>query len=440
MMGVPLMRWQREVADVGLELIESPAGLLIPAYREIVITVMRQTGKTTILLALENDRCISWGRTCRVVYTAQTGWEAHKKLINDHAPMIQLSDLGQFVARVLRGAGNEAIEYVNGSRIEVVASTASAGHGATYDMGVIDEAFSDVDDRREQAILPALLTKPDGQLIVASTQGTDESIYLNRKTEMARQATIDDTGHGVAYFEYSANPETDDYADPETWWSCMPALGWTITEEVVAHAFQTMTANEFSRSMMNVRDSSESFRPIPVDLWTAAADGSAAPGDGLVFGVEVNIDRSMSAIVAADSSGRVEVIDHGPGVSWLRPRIEELLVRHSADVVIDPRGPARAVGEDLRRCGINVRELTSPEVAAACQTLSDLLAARSVKVRPHSGLDDAAASAKRRWSGDQWYWRRDPGVDTCPIGAMTWAVFVARAKITPQRDARLLVI
>ena len=46
-LGQPLMPWQQLVADVGLEL-DPESGL--PAYREIVVTVPRQSGKTTLVL------------------------------------------------------------------------------------------------------------------------------------------------------------------------------------------------------------------------------------------------------------------------------------------------------------------------------------------------------------------------------------------------------
>src|SRR5690348_15325275 len=45
-LGQPLMPWQRLVADVGLELTDDGR----PAYREVVFTVPRQSGKTTVIL------------------------------------------------------------------------------------------------------------------------------------------------------------------------------------------------------------------------------------------------------------------------------------------------------------------------------------------------------------------------------------------------------
>ena len=48
LLGTPLLPWQRMVADVGTEMVvDRKTGLIIPAYREICITIPRQSGKTT---------------------------------------------------------------------------------------------------------------------------------------------------------------------------------------------------------------------------------------------------------------------------------------------------------------------------------------------------------------------------------------------------------
>ena len=46
LLGTPFMPWQRQVADVALELL--PDGSF--AYREVIVTVPRQQGKTTMVL------------------------------------------------------------------------------------------------------------------------------------------------------------------------------------------------------------------------------------------------------------------------------------------------------------------------------------------------------------------------------------------------------
>ena len=80
------MPWQRLVADIGLELLP---GTMIPAYREILITVPRQNGKTTLMLAFEVQRALGWLKPQGIAYTAQTGKDAREKLLNDQAPLLK---------------------------------------------------------------------------------------------------------------------------------------------------------------------------------------------------------------------------------------------------------------------------------------------------------------------------------------------------------------
>ena len=56
-LGTPLMPWQRHVVDVALEL--RPDG--IPAYRQVTLSVPRQSGKSTLLAALMVHRLLGWG-------------------------------------------------------------------------------------------------------------------------------------------------------------------------------------------------------------------------------------------------------------------------------------------------------------------------------------------------------------------------------------------
>jgi phage terminase large subunit-like protein len=237
------MPWQQLVADVALELNADGS----PVYREVNVVVPRQCGKTSLMLSLELHRALLWGTPQTIGYTAQTGWDARRKLIDDQVPLLENSPLSASVKRIYRGAGMEAVHFVNGSRIDVMASNATAGHGRILNQAIIDEAFSDQDDRREGALLPAMATKRDAQLFVISTAGTQESLYLKRKVETGRAIVEANLNTGVAYFEWSASEEAD-IDDPGTYWRTIPALGHTIDERVITHARRTMTEGDFRRA------------------------------------------------------------------------------------------------------------------------------------------------------------------------------------------------
>ena len=102
-LGTPLMAWQRQVLDTALEV--DPAGHL--AFRDVVLTVPRQSGKTTIALALIILRALSAPRQ-QIRYTSQTGLDARKKWSDDWLPVLEQSPFTRYF-KVRMANGHEAL-------------------------------------------------------------------------------------------------------------------------------------------------------------------------------------------------------------------------------------------------------------------------------------------------------------------------------------------
>lgn len=443
LLGDELMPWQRQVVDVGLE-IDPRTGHF--AYREIIVSVMRQNGKTTLVLANEVERCTVWPEPQRCVYTAQTGKDSKHKLLNEHVPVILDSPLGKLitppVGKIRRAADDTGVDFggPNGGTIDALTSATASGHGRVVDLGVLDEAWKDADDDREQAVLPAMATRPWGQLWVVSTKGTESSTYLNRKIKMGRAFAVEDPGSEVAYFEWSI-PEDENIYDPKVWWRYMPALGWTITEAAVAHAARTMKEDEFRRAFGNQQQQGGTEREIPAELWDRCQDPQAAPEGKVVFSVEVGPEREYAAIVASDGRA-VEVVEHREGASWVPGWFAEKSHRRSRPVVIDKRGPAQSLVKELRKKRVKVTELATDEVVAACGVMQDAIADARVAVRPSSqALDDAVAVVRKRPVGDRFVWSRSTSEgDITTFFAATLAFAAAQSAGSVYEDRGLQVI
>lgn len=421
-LGQPFMPWQQQVADVANEVL--PDGS--PAFREVIVSVPRQSGKTTLTLSQEVERCTARGRVQHVAYTAQTGSDARKKLLNDQVPILEKSPIWKSVKRVARANDNAGVVFSNGSRIDVLASNASAGHGRVLDLGIVDEAFDDVDDRREQAMLPAMITKTDAQLWIVSTQGTDASVYLNRKVELGRAAALEGRTSGICYFEW-AIPEDVDIDDPASWWLGMPALGQTQTIEAIRHAKSTMTEGEFRRAFGNQRTRS-SERVIPEVPWRVACRDDVAPSGRLSFAVDVSPDRDWASIAAA-GGGVVEVVDHRGGTGWVVDRLVDLVAKHNGDVSLESRGPVGALVPALRSAGVQVVELSASDVTQACGAFYDDVADANVKIRVGAhfdALDSAAAAVMKQPVADAWRWARKGLDPITPLVAVTLAAWSNR--------------
>ncbi len=437
--GLPLMPWQQMVADVGGEL-DSATGL--PAYREVVVTVPRQSGKTMLLLAWELQRALGWGEPQRIVYSAQSGTDARKKLLDDQCPILEPRKKMLGIRRIIRANGNEGVAFVNGSKIVLLASTADSGHGKTVDLAVKDEFFADFDDRRDQILVPAMITRPAAQILVASTMGTEDSVPLNRKVDQGRLAAESGARAGIAYFEWSADPYADP-DDPAVWWGCMPALGHTVTTEVIGHARQSMTDGEFRRAFLNQLTKSDE-RVIPAGAWEDVCDPRVAPTGSLVFSIDVNRERTAGAIVAASVADRpaLELIDHRASTGWLVGRARELSDRHGGQWVVDGSGPAGSLIPDLEHAGLTVHPVTSRELIDACGSFYDAVMGAGVRIRRNPKLDEAAAGAAKRQVGDAWAWtRKNAAADISPLVAATLAFWGAqRLSVDSVYEDRPLVV
>lgn len=426
MLGTPLMPHQQLVVDVALE--ENEDGT--PAYQEVVLTVPRQSGKSALVCALMVWNALRDKRQV-VAYTAQTGSDARRKLKNDFAPMVVDSDLGKFV-RVYQGIGAEMIKFDNGSRIEPLPSTLTAGHGLTLSGGAfIDEAMADVDDRREQALLPTMATCRNAQLWVVSTAGTEQSAYLNRKTVIGREAVANGRTSGIAYFEWSA-AEGVDPDNEDAWYEYMPALGHTIGVEKIRHARQTMSDGEFRRAYMN-QPTKIDDRVVPAAAWDEVQTDRAWPDAGLVFGVDVTLDRSRASIVVADSAGVVELVENRDGTGWVADRVRELVAKHGGRVVVDGYSPAANLIDEMP--DVSFVKYVTRDAVSACNSLFDaIMQNKNLRVRPHDALTSAIGAAQKKPMGSSWLWARtDPAADLSPLHAMSVAWHCAMFKPVTDR-------
>jgi hypothetical protein len=182
-----------------------------------------------------------------------------------------------------------------------------------------------------------------------------------------------------------------------------------------------MSEGDFRRSWLNQQTTSDE-RVIPAGVWDQVCDPSIKPEGRLVFAVDVNPERSAAAIAVCDEQGRVELIDHRPGVPWVIDRLKELGERWSAPIVLDGYGPAGSLVDQLEDVGVRVEKLTGRQVANACGAFYDAVGDHKVHIRSNDLLDDAIAAARRRSSGEAWAWARsDTQSDICPLMAVTLA-------------------
>ena len=432
------MPWQRLVADVATE-VDPETGRLY--YSEVVVLVPRQSGKTSLGLSVRAERALGFGERQKLIYTAQTHGDARRKLFDDHWPMLTASALAPLVTKRAM-AGSEALCWANGSIDAIAAPTEKAGHGMSLDLGFVDEAFSHTDDRLEQAFNPAMITRPEPQLWIVSTAGTDKSTWLKSKVDAGRTRLAEDPDnerdHRTAYFEWSAGLD-DDPVDPATWWSCMPALGYTITEKGIRSVLTRMLDEHgmdglglFRRAYLNQWPDAYTLKwvVIPQLVWErcGGAQDEQRPIGEIAIGVDAAWpDGEWCSISVATRTAEddvyIQLLDRRAGTTWAVPVVKELMLRHpDAILVIDSKGPAGQLIGPLDRAGVEVHKPALEDLAHASSQVKEGISNRTVRHYDQPDMNAAVANVTRRPLADAWTWARKNEVDVSPFTSATLAV------------------
>jgi hypothetical protein len=326
-LGTPLIPWQRHTAAVANE--RNPDGSY--HYPVVLVSVPRQTGKTTLIRANGVHTCLVCGRD--VFYTAQTGKDARARWV-DLVKILRLNPAMASRISIALRAGAEHVTFPNGAAFHAFAPTPQSLHGYTPHKVKLDEAFAHSKATGELlmgAIEPAQFTIVDRQLWIVSTAGTAESDFLHDWLDLGMTGAP-----GVATFLWGARDDQDPYklADIERF---HPGVGFRlgdklITASDVLAAADKTTRAEYLRAYAN-RRTRTSADLIPADVWQALSWESlelepSPPADGLHLVYDVAHDRQSAGLVVTWSPepgrARIKTVYHAPGTSWLPGKVLEL--------------------------------------------------------------------------------------------------------------------
>jgi hypothetical protein len=219
----------------------------------------------------------------------------------------------------------------------------------------------------------------------------------------------------------------------------MPAIGHTVTLDVIQADHDALDAAEFSRAYLNRRAAS-GRSVIHVSDWLACRDAFSQVSGRPCFAVDTTPDRSHTSVAVAgwrdEKKVHVEVVEHRPGTEWVVERVGQLVQRHGAmPVVIDPASPAASLLVDLAHAAVPTLAIGAREYASGCGHFFDAICAHNVAHLGQPILDSAVASARKRSLGDAWAWARKTGGDISPLVAVTlarWGLVNARDELVPR--------
>ena len=425
LMGLELFGWQRQVADVALEV--DPAGRY--THKTIGVSVGRQNGKTALLSARVALELLGGGH---VAYTAQDRAGARNKYIETIEMMRPA--LGSRFAKLRLANGSEQLTMTNGGTFRIVTPNQDGARGLTLDLAIVDEALAHPLEL-VAALQPTMATRPSSQLWIASNAGDHRSELLMHYRDIGRAGD----SPSVAWFEWAAQVDADP-DDPDVWHAAIPTLAEEkgVTLAAVEDFHATMTAELFAREILNVWPTDTAEHVLDASEFQKLAVTEAVHGDRYALGVDISPMRDWSSIVIAskpDAGGfMVEVVDHRRGTGWIPQRLTELAKRWNAQIVVDS---GSAAGSLLPHLGhLDVLEVGGRDYAAACATFYDAVKDRNLRHLGDPILADAVAASSRRKLGDKWAWRRTS--DDTPITPLVsaslslWGIVATKPKPTPQ--------
>lgn len=396
LMGKEPQPWQRYVWAVGTEYRLDAQGRKQYHYRDVMVTVPRQSGKTTLLQPLRLYRMTVFDGAY-LFATAQTQKHASKRMLA-MINAVENSRLGPlFKAR--RGKGDAGLVLkANGTDLAQFTPNEEAIHGETTPYVDLDEIWYFTRELGEAimgGVRPAQITLgAQAQRWYVSTMGTLASEFMNDMVEAGRKGTP-----GFCYIEYSMPDGLDPY-DPKTWWLFHPGLGNIIQEEDL-QAETTLPEGQWLRAYCN-RLTEVTDALMPLEDWDAMTDPARTipPPSDVTVAFEVSPGNLNAAVVAAwhDDQGtpNAYVLHQAPGTVWVPGYLAMLRTLGFEHLAADDAGPVRRILDQLPD-EWEVQRLSFAERRLADQTL--ITAARDDQRLIHDGsrpLRLALASAQTR--------------------------------------------
>ena len=374
-MGRPLLPHQQYIVDVATEL-NPPGSRLKYRYQLVVISLPRQTGKTTLARPTFLERCMSVPGV-QAFMTAQMGKDATDRW-NDLVSDLDAIPALKHHLRLHKSKGSEKCRFPNGSYIAPFAPHKDSLHGSTPQLVLVDEGWAFTAEQGAdlmRAIRPAQITKTDRQLWIISAAGDASSQWWDALVKAGRES-VSDPSSKMAYFEWSADPALDPY-DPATW-EFHPGLDGLITIDDLAEEAkpENNSHSDFLRGFMNRSTGHADTMLIDPDLLAAKQRDYTEPirMADCHLAYDVSQDGLAASVYAAylDHDNTLNVVltrtDENPSY-WLTDYLDHLLrTTPPASISADDGGLARVTTDALRQRGHHIDTLDGKTMSTAWQT------------------------------------------------------------------------
>ena len=442
--GYKLDDWQQNLLRCWLA--ENKAGEI--AVGTAGLSVPRQNGKNATIEAREFFGMVVRGEkilhTAHQTRTSKRSFRRLESIFTDK----RHKEVCALVKEIRYTNGEEAIELVNGGRIEFSTRTRQSARGFDgISLIVYDEAQELTDDQVEATMstLAASATKTR-QIIYAGTPpypGCPGTVFRR-----IRASCMSGDMPGASWHEWSicADSVADiDVTDVNLWYDTNPALGIRLSEDFTRDELKTLSKDGFARERLGWWPPAAAVQNeyvLDAASWEACRSMDKKPDGKTAYGVKFTVDGTEAvlcgAVIPTDGPARISLIRResmSRGVQWLADWLNERYGKAScvvidgkngADVLIDKIAPTWRAKDCIVRSG-------SKQVLAAVGTLT--AAVNEQKLTWYFGQEDlsnsATTSVKRPFSGGFGF----GGENSAPIEAASLALWGAQtSKRNPNKE------
>lgn len=349
-LGIKLMPWQRIAARYITGRIRNRW-----AFREVVVVVARQNGKTELLVPLI---LMSLRNGLTILHTAQNRDLPRQTFLRVARLVGGLPE----IESVRKANGQEEIVAVNGGRYKLVAPNSNV-RGLYADLVLLDEVREQHDEEVMDAILPTITARKNPQVIYLSNAGDEDSIILN---DLRRRK---DSDKRLAYLEWSAGPDRP-LDDREGWEEANPGLGITITPETLEYNLANRPAASFETEHLCRWVISTQPRLVSDLAWQRCRGPVETPlRPAFAISMDPSGTRASAAIAWQQTDGKIgvrviaDVTGEPIDVDRLGPVLKQAAMKLGAlRIAFDPWTDA-----DLARHFKDAKPLTGREYANASE-------------------------------------------------------------------------
>jgi phage terminase large subunit-like protein len=403
---MPLMPWQKFVLDDSLKHVNDQY-----IHKTVGVLVSRQCGKTHLLRMRILAGLFLFDERLQIA-TAQNR-DVALETFRNVVEMIDGYDwLTKKVKQVTRANGREEIELKNGARYKIIAPTPGAARGLTANTVYLDEARQHKTTDAFAALAYTMQAAKNPQMWITSNAGDIHSVLLNQIRQRAMNKIENNTDDDIAYWEWSAQPGLK-LADRKGWVQANPALGHTITEDILQARMNDDPV--VIQTEMLCQWVSTFSSPWSPGHWNACqqTDLKLTADRPTWIGVEISPDRTSFAIVGSqildDGSiglGLMDMEDSTEPIDDLRiaDRIAQWSHKYQTESILLNKFSGDSVAAKLRLASVHAEIISGSKYYQACdETLGAMAGARIT----HAGQPELTASVnacvKKTTESGGWY-------------------------------------